>query len=72
MSVLEDIRFEKSLPRENREQILGKVGEFVRAWESHIDPTELNRKFSVKKVYGETILPEVWKFKVGDGCRILL
>lgn len=71
MSVLEDIRFERSLPRENRDQILSKIGEFVRAWESNIDPTELNRRFSVKKVYGETMLPEVWKFKVSDGCRIL-
>lgn len=71
MSVLEDIRFERSLPRENKEQILAKIGEFVSAWESNIDPTELNRRFSVKKVHGDTILPEVWKFKVSDGCRIL-
>ncbi len=71
MSVLEDIRFERSLPRENKAQILSKVDEFIRAWESNVGANELNRRFSVKKVYGDTILKEVWKFKVSDGCRIL-
>ncbi|WP_054741755.1 UvrD-helicase domain-containing protein [Cellulosilyticum ruminicola] len=71
MSILEDIRFERSLPRENREQILAKVDQFIQAWESNASPNDLNTQFSMKKVRGDTILKEVWKFKVSDGCRIL-
>ena len=71
MKVLEDIRFEKSLPKENRIQILKKIEEFISAWYENIDPTELNRRFSVKKVYGTTKISTVWKFKVNDGDRVL-
>lgn len=71
MKILEDIRFEKSLPRENQAQILGKIREFINAWYENINPTELNRRFSVKKVQGTTKIEQVWKFKVNDGDRVL-
>lgn len=71
MQILEDIQFEKSLPRENKAQILNKIAAFLRDWAGNPNRSEVSSLHSVKKVKGDTKLKEVWKFKVSGGDRIL-
>lgn len=71
MNVLEDIRFEKSLPRENRGHILSKIALFLKEWRENPDLAAMRSSYSVRKVKAKTLLKEVWKFRVHEGSRVL-
>ena len=63
--------FEKSLPRAEKEEILGQVAAFAKDYqESKQHPKRLVH-YGIDKVEGHTPLKEVWKFKISKGDRVL-
>ncbi|MEG0579968.1 MAG: hypothetical protein RR490_08635, partial [Niameybacter sp.] len=69
--LLMDIRFERSLPDQNKEAVLNKIGQFVWEWHTTKDKNQVGNKYSVKKIKTTTKLAAVWKFKVSAGNRVL-
>lgn len=63
--------FEKSLPRNEKEEILGQIAAFSKAWQESKSHPENLVKYGIDKVEGRTFLKEVWKFKISKGDRIL-
>lgn len=55
--------FEKSLPRNEKEEILGQIAAFSKAWQESKSHPENLVKYGIDKVEGRTFLKEVWKFK---------